>query len=253
MIQPIMIPIPHTNFQTHMPMQIQPQMMPNTIPNNIPNRMPMQQQQPPMPPHPMETMRPPMPVPMMPQQQQQQQQQSEPEFPPVQMLHRIAQHIIAQRIQMEQAKNEEDNQSNEVNQSEDDSQQEGQRYNQPEFMMAQRLPIPEEVLSQINRLPNSDVIVTLSGQDHDEQAQEQPEMHQQADGNDNTMNVRIGYGRQLPEDVPLRMLQVQPEAQAVSDEMRPHCKYWILNGSPSDFTTFLFFYRSTSTFCTFRR
>ncbi|KRT86305.1 hypothetical protein AMK59_2824 [Oryctes borbonicus] len=235
MIQPIMIPIPHTNFQTHMPMQMQPQMIPNNIPNSMPNgipngiphRIPMQQQQPPM--HPMETMRPPMPMSMMPPQQQQPPQ--EPEFPPVQMLHRIAQQIIAQRLQMEQAaKNQDDSQSNEVNQSDEDQPQEGQHFDQPEFMMARGLPIPEEVLSQINRLPNSDVIVAV-GQDHDEQNQEQQhemqqhEMQQQVDNNEHPVNIRIGYGRQLPElheNIPLRMVQIQPESQPATDEMRPH-------------------------------
>ncbi|GJQ76980.1 hypothetical protein Trydic_g15176 [Trypoxylus dichotomus] len=213
MIQPIMIPIPHTNFQTHMPMQMQPQMfansIPNNIPNSIPNRIPMQQQQPPMLPHPMETMRPPMPVPMMPQHQQQ--TQAEPEFPPVQMLHRIAQQIIAQRLQMEQAaKSQDDNQSNEVNQSDEDQPQEGQHFDQPEFMMAQ-----------------SDVIVAV-GHDHGEQNQDQQtEMQQQGDSNENPVNIRIGYGRQLPElhelhENPLRMVQVQPESQPAADEMRPH-------------------------------
>ncbi|KAK9743527.1 hypothetical protein QE152_g8546 [Popillia japonica] len=220
MIQPIMIPIPHTNFQTHMPMQMQPQMIPNRMP--LPQQQQQHQQQS-MPPHPMETMRPPMPMPMMPQQQQSQQtqQQPEPELPEI--IHRIAQQFIAQRIQMEQAaKNEDENQSNEVNQSDEEQPQEGHQFNQPEFMMAQRLPIPEEILSQINRLPNSDVIVAV-GQDQDEQNQEQqPEMQHQNDDTGNTMNVRIGYGRQLPENVPLRMVQIQPEPQQVNDEMRPH-------------------------------
>ncbi|KAJ3629908.1 hypothetical protein MTP99_014271 [Tenebrio molitor] len=135
MIQPVMIPIPPQQFPTHMAQQLRPTS---------------QQHQP----HPMETMRPPMPLQM--------QHEDQNQLPPNQILHQIAQEIISQKIMEAQRAREEQNENVRSNS------EPNHRFSVPEQAMAQRIPIPEEVLSQLNRLPNRDVIVTVSQQEFED-------------------------------------------------------------------------------------
>ncbi|EFA12140.1 uncharacterized protein Msr-110 [Tribolium castaneum] len=123
LIQPVMIPIPQTHFPTHMAQQFAQR-----------------------PPYPMET-------PMSPRVQQIREQN---QLPPNQILHQIAQEVIAQKImEMQRVR-------------------EGQNQEMPQFnseSVAQKAPIPDEVLAQLNRFPNRDVIVTVS-QEFDDGLQE---------------------------------------------------------------------------------
>ncbi|XP_022915758.2 uncharacterized protein [Onthophagus taurus] len=251
MIQPIMIPIPHTNFQTHMPMQVQQMQQAPMV-----NRLPMPPQQQPIPQiqqiqaiHPMETMRPPMPVqnfPMEPPQQiphfqQQSQQPQTPAFPPTQVLQHIAQQIIAQRLQMEaaavarqqqqqqQQQEEESNENMQDDEQQDNSQQDG--YAPIDYMVPHRMSIPEQILTQINRLPNKDVIVAFSSQQDDEDQSGQGQsienqVVQQQRTSASEMNGRQGYARHIPMDLPMRIVPVEPQQQAnqagPNEEMRPH-------------------------------
>ncbi|KAF5288275.1 hypothetical protein FQA39_LY04043 [Lamprigera yunnana] len=228
MIQPVVIPYgPPTHFQTHMPQQMRP-----------------------MPPHPMETLRPPMPGPMMIQaQQQQQQQQQQPspmqpervQAPPNPFIQQIAQQLINQRIRMEMQRAQEearaaaaaDSAQRDESQSSDEMRQQSVEVRRmPEIVMAQKLPIPDEVLRQINRLPNHDVIVSVS-EESDETPQELRFL-QQPRQSAQEMNGRQTYARGIPVHIPVPMIQAQEvneqqtqqipvvDADASSDEMRPH-------------------------------
>ena len=180
--------------------------MQNRLPQMMPNRMQLQQA-PPVP-HPMETLRPPMPVtPMM--------NQPQPGFPPAQVLHHIAQQIIAQKLAMEAERNQEEDQTNDVAQHEPEEPQQQQQQHDiqqlhvqqmpqnvvpQDFMMAHRIPIPEEILSQINRLPNRDVILAVQEQDPEEQSGDVNVVQQQRESAQE-MNGRQVYGRaELPCD-----------------------------------------------------
>jgi len=227
MIQPVVIPYgPVSPFQTHMPQQMRPQMP--------------QQQAMPMP-HPMETLRPPMPEPMVHHQPQpQSQSQSGPSFPPNPFIQHIAQQIINQRIRMEmqraqeeaqRAAQEEASQREEVQVSHEVPQAEIEQRRIPgaEVVMAQRIPIPEEVLRQINRLPNHEVIVSVSEQESVEAPQEL-RIIQHPRQSAQEMNGRQTYARGLPVHIPVPMMQQQesqeqpeqPQAVAASEELRPH-------------------------------
>lgn len=241
MIQPVMIPILQTHFPTHMAQQLRP--------------VPQQHQQP----YPMDSLRPPMPP-------QVQQPEENNQLPPNQVLHQIAQEIIAQRImEAQRAREEQQNQEMRSN---------------PEQM--QKLPIPEEVLSQLNRLPNRDVIITVSQEFDDAQepqgqveqmrgvkalpqemnAPQQmmvqvPEMRQDTQSTPNEMSImpavapeasqemkvfpqqrqaeemngRQVYGRALPIHIPVHMVQqgqAEPRA-AASEDSRPHCMYHLFS------------------------
>lgn len=209
MIQPVVIPIPQGHYPTHMPQQMRP------MPPQFQPHPPQYQPQPQFPQpvhrfHPMEQMRPPMP----PQQQQQQQQQ--PEFPPSSILQHIAQQIIAQKIMEGQKASEESGQE----QQED-----------------QRIPLPEEVLTQLNRLPNRDVIVAVSEpeQDGGEQPQQEIRVVQEQRQSPHEMNGRQTYGRGMMVPVAMIAQQQQPQREqqpttaqepqaAATEEARPHCK-----------------------------
>ncbi|XP_044269943.1 uncharacterized protein LOC123014749 isoform X2 [Tribolium madens] len=115
-IQPVMIPIPQTHFPTHMAQQLHPYAQ--------------------RPAHPMEASMPP----------RVQQIREQNRLPPNQILHQIAQEVIAQKIMEMQRGREGQNQEMQFNTEQ----------------MAQKLPIPDEVLAQLNRFPNRDVIVTVS-------------------------------------------------------------------------------------------
>lgn len=157
-----MIPIPQSKFQTHMPQQM-PRLMQN------PDSMQPQMRYP-VPPlmHSIEAMRPPM-SPMMhiqiqtqaqPQQPQQTQQQTH-EFPPNPILRHIVQQIIAQKIMEAQKAREEQARQQHFQQEqpqpspfhlqEIEENRMPHRFQVPPRMTGQRFPIPEEILTQLNR------------------------------------------------------------------------------------------------------
>lgn len=215
MIQPVMIPLVGNTYQTHMPQQMQP--MPPQV------QIQSQQQQPL---HPMEALRPPMPVPIMHQQQSQ-----ESHLPPSAVLHHIAQQIIAQRLMDVQREQEEAQNTNDIQQPEME-QQPQQQYMVPEGMIEQRIPIPEEVLSQINRLPpGRGGMIVVSEQDSEEVPQQEMRIVQQPRQSASEMNGRQAYARGIPVHIPVNMMQQEAqqevqEPQAVAtEEARPHCKY----------------------------
>lgn len=219
MIQPVMIPLVGNTYQTHMPQQMQP----------MPPQVQVQPQQQSTQVHPMEALRPPMPVPVM--HQQAQQQSPENNLPPSAILHHIAQQIIAQRIMDAQREQEEAQNTNELQQPEMEPQSQ-QQFIVPEGMVEQRIPIPEEVLSQINRLPpGRGGMIVVSEQDSEEVPQQEMRIMQQPRQSASEMNGRQEYARRIPVHIPVPMMQQESqqdvqEPQAVAtEEARPHCKY----------------------------
>lgn len=219
MIQPVMIPLVGNTYQTHMPQQMQPMQPQVQI-----QPQPQQQQQQPL--HPMEALRPPMPVQIMHQQPQ------ENHLPPSAVLHHIAQQIIAQRIMDAQREQDEAQNTNDIQQPEMEQQPQQQQYMMPEGMVEQRIPIPEEVLSQINRLPpGRGGMIVVSEQDSEEVPQQEMRIVQQPRQSASEMNGRQAYARGIPVHIPVNMMQQEAqqevqEPQAVaSEEARPHCKY----------------------------
>lgn len=228
MVQPVVIPYgPATPFHTHMPQQMPPQMRPQMPPQMRPQM-----------PHPMETLRPPMIDAIMSQSQEQSQPEAQAQIFPVPnpFIQQIAQQLINQRIRMEiqRAQEEAHRASQEEVQRENQNSNEAQMRPEmevrqmPEVVMAQKIPIPDEVLRQINRLPNHDVIVSVS----EESEENQPEVRfiQQPRQNAQEMNGRQTYARGMPVHIPVPMMQSQEQqesqqdaaAAATSEEMRPH-------------------------------
>lgn len=168
--------------------------------------------------------------PQQPQQQQQQQQQSDNTPNPI--IQHIIQQIIAQKI-MESQKASQENQPQETR-----PEALQPRVGVPERERPDRFPIPEEVLTQLNRLPNNDrVIVAVSEpesseEDSGDDSDEAPEMRMQAPEQRQQpptmeLNNREAYMRRLPVNIPVNMMQQQvpeqEEPQAVaSEEVRPH-------------------------------
>lgn len=97
--------------------------------------------------------------------------------------------------------------------------------------MAQRLPIPEEVLRQINRLPNHEVIVSVEQEPASEEQQVRIIQHPRQSAQE--MNGRQTYARAMPVHIPVQMMEPraeraetqEPQAAEATDEMRPHCEY----------------------------
>ncbi|XP_060521152.1 serine/threonine-protein kinase Wnk [Cylas formicarius] len=307
MIQPVMIPIPHTAFQTHMPQQAQPSYQQQPLPPQMRPLHPMETLRPPMPPvrqamepmrpqmepmrPPFEQMRPqiiavrqfegpmrpmnsqresfdqepprvvaiPFRPPMLPEKQQAaperpqimaipqevqirvqaQTQSQQGDVPPNPIIHHIIQQIIAQKI----AESQRAEQDNQVQESREDDYEPQPQREVPENMMAHRIPIPEEILTQLNRLPNNDrVIVAVSENDSseddssssssssDDSSQDSQEMQlvQEPRQTASEMNGRQAYARRLPVSIPVNMMQQQmheqdQEPQAVaSEDVRPH-------------------------------
>ena len=195
MIQPVMIPLVGNHYATHMPQQAQ----------TMPPQRPM---------HPMEAMRPPM--------MQQEAPQDVP-FPPLNVLHQIAQQIIAQRLMESQREQEEAQNTNDLSEESQQRPQGQHRFEMRPQMVPQRMPIPEEVLTQINRLPNRDMIVVQ------EQEQEEPQHEvrivEQSRPNVPEYKARAQeYARGLPVQISVPMMQQEPQEQqeAASEETRPH-------------------------------
>ena len=232
MIQPVVIPYgPATPFHTHMPQQMPPQMPPQMRP-----QMPFQMR--PQMPHPMETLRPPMPGPMMPQPQEHQPQQEAQSFPlPNPFIQHIAQQLINQRIRMEMqraqeahhaAQEEAAQRENGQNSHETPMRPEMEARQIPEVVMAHKIPIPDEVLRQINRLPNHEVIVSVS--EESEETPQEVRFIQQPRQNAQEMNGRQTYARGIPVHIPVPMMQSQESREAethqnpsaINEELRPH-------------------------------
>lgn len=91
-------------------------------------------------------------------------------------------------------------------------------------LMAHRIPIPEEILSQVNRLPNQDVVVSVSEQEEEEDPQENVRIVQHQRENAQEVNGRQAYARSLPVHIPVPMMQ-QMQAPQQEEQARPHCKY----------------------------
>lgn len=216
MIQPVMIPLVGNSYQTHMPQQMAPQVQQ------------VQPQQQSVPVHPMEALRPPLPVQIL--QQQAPQQPQESHLPPSAVLHHIAQQIIAQRIMDAQREQEEAQNTNELQQPEVEQQPQPQHYMIPDGMVEQRIPIPEEILSQINRLPpGRGGMIVVSEQDSEEVPQQEMRIVQQPRQSASEMNGRQAYARGIPIPVPIMQQQetqqeVQEPQAVASEEARPHCK-----------------------------
>lgn len=152
MIQPVMIPIPQTSFQTHMPQQMAPPMMQNSQPMRPPMHFPIR---PPMR-GPVEGMRPPMPIMQIQIQQQErapQSQSQENEIPPSAIVQHIVQEIITRKImEAQQAREEQLKQQQQQQQmNEIDEPRMPHRFQMPPGMVANRIPIPEEIITQLNR------------------------------------------------------------------------------------------------------
>lgn len=159
-IQHVMIPIPETKFQTHMPEQMPP-MMHNALPMRPQMGFPFRPIG-----NSMDTMRPPMPPIMHIQIQAQPQTQQQPqpprnEFPPNPILQHIAQQIIAQKIMNAQKARAEQTRQEEMQQDQPQSfpsqiqeiedNRIPQRYQVPSPMIGRRFPISEEILTHLNR------------------------------------------------------------------------------------------------------
>lgn len=318
MIQPVMIPIPPTNFQTHMPQQMAP--MPVSMQSQAQSQPqiqirplhPMEQMRPPMPPMrqpiqpmrpPMEQMRPemvrfpmrpPMDRPMMeqerqpfeqiiayrqneepvrnsieyqrppqeieqqrtmmvvpqqvhirfePQQPQQPQQQQDSDTSPNPLIQHIIQQIIAQKIMdIRKAQEQEQQQVQETRERNFEPPRMMNVPNVPERPVPHpMIPIPEEVLSHLNRLPNNErVIVAVSEPDSSEEdsssssdessasqsaSQETaPQQAQEQKPQDPEMVGREAYIRRLPVNIPVNMMQEQDQESqgSAAEETRPH-------------------------------
>lgn len=254
MIQPVMIPIPQTHFQTHMAQQM-PQQMEQQMSQQIHQQMAQQMAQQ-MHPHISQQMFQQVPqqmAPQIPQQATQQipqqilqhlpeimqhqqvpqempqqqhfiprQQQSAESFrddsqpeqaqiPRNPLIHHIIQQIINERIQAEK--------QNEMSHETNDIQNIPAQYQMPPNM--DKLPIPEEVLSQINRLPNSRGVIVAVSEQEPEEAPEEIRLVQQRQ-NMPDMEGKQMYAREMMNAAPY---QIQEEQQATaSEESRPHCK-----------------------------
>ncbi|KAF5280540.1 hypothetical protein FQR65_LT00291 [Abscondita terminalis] len=230
MIQPVVIPYgPPTHFQTHMPQQMRP--MENMRPIHPMENMRSMERMRPI--HPMETMRPPMPGPIMQQQQQPQIQVEQVQAVPNPFIQQIVQQLIHQRIRMEMLRAQEEAMRASSSEQREDSQNSNEVREQPEapqmpqIVMAHKLPIPDEVLRQINRMPNHEVIVSVS-----EESEETPQRYgQQPRESSEEMNPRQGFARGIPVHIPVPMMQSQessdsPQVSSAAsnsnEEIRPH-------------------------------
>ncbi|XP_056635688.1 putative mediator of RNA polymerase II transcription subunit 12 [Diorhabda sublineata] len=248
MIHPIMIPIPQTQFQTHMPQQMAP--MPQQRPEQMRPIIQIETFRPSAP-----SMRPSVPsmrpsVPsmrpsMMPQQQPQEQIQMRPqiqihvqpqqpqqaEFPPNPILQHIVRQIVAQKIMESQRLREQ--QLREQQEEQQQQQQVPSEVNQevderPRFVQIEqigqpigqhRFPLPEEILTQLNRLPNREVIVAVPDNASEEPQQDVQYVQQQRESA-NEMNGRQSYSS-VPMSIPVGMTHDQeatePEQQATDE------------------------------------
>lgn len=253
MIQPVMIPIPQTHFQTHMAQQM-PQQMNQQMSQHIHPQLSQQmiqqmsQQMPPQMPPQMSHQIPQQAsqqipqqifqhIPQMmqhqqvPQQMPQQQQQNfmprqqsaesfradsqteQTQMPPNPLIHHIIQQIINERLQAEK--------QNEMSHETNDIQNTPAQYQMPPNM--DKLPIPEEVLSQINRLPNSRGVIVAVSEQEPEEAPEEIRLVQQRQ-NIQDMEGKQMYSREMMNAAPYQMIQEEQQA-AASEESRPHCKH----------------------------
>ncbi|KAL1489494.1 hypothetical protein ABEB36_014379 [Hypothenemus hampei] len=175
---------------------------------------------------------------------QQPQQAQQQDVSPNPIIHHIIQQIIAQKI-MESQKASQEQQQQQENKVEP--------IEQPRpFPVRPMLGLPEEVLTQLNRLPNSDrVIVAVSEPDtsEDDDDEDSTEESQERGGSEQSVTQpeishRQDYLRRLPVNIPVNMMQQQPQQQdepqaQASEETRPHCN---LNSYPEILIIFIELY-----------
>lgn len=129
------------------------------------------------------------------------------------LIHHIIQQIINQRMQAEK--------QNDMQQESNDVRSTPSQFEVPPAM--DRLPIPVEILRQINRLPgNRGVIVAVSEQEPEERSGEVQIVRQEPRQNAQEMN-----GKQVYQE-PVAVMQEQNQ-EASSEETRPHCTYIIFS------------------------
>ncbi|CAG9824931.1 unnamed protein product, partial [Phaedon cochleariae] len=194
------------------------------------------------------------------------QMQQSAEFPPNPILRHIVQQIIAQKIMESQRAREMQMREEQQQQQQQPQQQQQQQQPQVELeeerphrfqmpdgqvaqnMMGQRIPIPEEVLTQLNRLPNRDVIVAVqetspeeseeddqSSSSSSEQQQQQQQQQQEVRfvQQEQRQSAAEVNGRQTfaPVDIPVAMMprmrmgrqqMLEEEQQQHVEEARPH-------------------------------
>lgn len=93
----------------------------------------------------------------------------------------------------------------------------------PEVVMAHRIPLPEEILSQVNRLPHQDVVVSVSEHEAEEVPQEDVRVVQHQRESAQEINGRQSYARGLPVHIPVPLMQ-QMQSSQPEESARPHCK-----------------------------
>lgn len=189
MIHPILIPIPPQQFHSHMPQQMPPAF-------GFQQRF-----------RPMENMYPPM--------QEQTNEDRVQNFPPNPIIQHIIQHIIAQKLQSEAMKYQEVPQ--------DISQQpamEPQMQYPPnrnyEMMRNVKLPIPEEILQQVDRLPhNGGVIIAVSEQEPkgQQEMQNTPQESNQNDANFKPMPIQFAMMPESPVQDNSQFSEQEPKAE----------------------------------------
>ncbi|XP_076264948.1 uncharacterized protein LOC143199085 [Rhynchophorus ferrugineus] len=169
----------------------------------------------------------PQPQPQPPQPQQQPEQDNEVSPNPV--IQHIIQQIIAQKIMDIRRAQEQEQQMQE---SRERQFQPPQPANLPERMVPRpMIPIPEEVLTHLNRLPNNErVIVAVSEPDSSEEdssdessasQESMPQPSQEQKQQVQEMPSREAYMRRLPVNIPVNMMQEQ-ESSPESENTRPH-------------------------------
>nr|XP_023017225.1 putative uncharacterized protein DDB_G0271606 [Leptinotarsa decemlineata] len=235
-------PMPHVIQQQLPPMFQQQQQVPPMLQQQVPlmiqQQLPRREQQYPRV-HMQIQVQPQMPI------QSQGPQIQQNELPPNPILHHIVQQIIAQKI-IESQKLREEQMKEEQAQVQQQQQEERQpqvemeeerphRFEVPpqvpqvpsQNLIGQRIPIPEEVLTQLNRLPNRDVIVAVAENDSEETPQDVRFVQEQRQGA-TEMNGRQTFARGLPVNIPIAMMPQEHESQeqeqqaASSEESRPH-------------------------------
>ncbi|KAG5900432.1 hypothetical protein JTB14_029318 [Gonioctena quinquepunctata] len=222
MVQQMMPPM----FQQQAQQQVQPMFAQRMVPPQVPQQV---QQYP----------RVQMQIQLRPQMPPQDQQEQQSGMPPNPILQHIVQQIIAQKIMESQRAREEQMKEEQAQQQQQPQveveEERPHRFHAPQVpqipqnLVGQRIPIPEEVLTQLNRLPNRDVIVAVSESDSDaEEAPQDIRFVQEQRQGASEMNGRQTLARGLPVDIPIAMMPQEQEPQehqqeaAASEETRPH-------------------------------
>lgn len=160
----------------------------------------------------------------MPDNMLEQRPQPQPQIQPNPLIHHIIQQIINERIQAEKQNEENDVRST------------PSQYEVPPAI--EKFPIPDEILTQINRLPsNRGVIVAVSESEPDDSSEEMHVIQQQQQ--QPRQNAQEMNGKQVPV---ISMIQEQPQPEASNEETRPHCTYLFNKFQISCANRFAFFF-----------